>query len=185
MKSDVPKRNASLAVILLVILLASLAQLLWAQTSPTRPESMPPHALAHHRLDQTDHRKPLILPAMMAAHQRQNMRQHLVAVQEIASALAGDDFAGVERVAKKLGYSEQMGQMCNMMGAATPGFTPMALNFHHTADGIADAARRHDRSAVLTALGNTLATCTTCHATFRQEVVDEKTWQGLTEKSMQ
>ncbi len=111
------------------------------------------------------------------------MREHLRAVQQIVAALSTDDFSAVERAAKKIGYNEQMGQMCNMMGAATPGFTPMALNFHHTADRIVDAAKKRDRAAVLTALGNTLATCTSCHGMFKEEIVDEQTWQRLSGKS--
>ena len=73
-----------------------------------------------------------------------------------------------------------MGQMCEHMGAATPGFTAMALNFHHTADTIGEAARRGDRAAVLAALDRTLQTCVGCHATYRQEIVDEATWKRLT-----
>jgi cytochrome c556 len=65
------------------------------------------------------------------------------------------------------------------MGAAAPGFTAMALDFHRTADTVADAARRGDRAGVLSALDRTLETCVGCHATYRQEVVDEETWQRL------
>jgi hypothetical protein len=54
-----------------------------------------------------------------------------------------------------------------------PAFTEQALNFHHTADTIAEAARQRDRVAVTRALGTTLQTCTGCHAAFRQSVVDE------------
>jgi hypothetical protein len=66
------------------------------------------------------------------------------------------------------------------MGAGAPGFTEQALNFHHTADTIATAARQHDRAAVMRALASTLQTCTGCHATFRQSVVDDATWTRLT-----
>jgi cytochrome c556 len=130
-----------------------------------------------------DTRKPLPLPAMMAEHQKENMREHLAAVQAIVGALGRDDMDGVAKAAARLGYSEAMGQMCEHMGAAAPGFTPMALNFHRTADTIGDAARRRDRTGVLTALDRTLQACVGCHATYRQEVVDEATWRRLTETS--
>ena len=65
-----------------------------------------------------------------------------------------------------------MGQMCNHMGAGAPGFAEQALRFHHTADTIAEAARKRDMQGVLSALGATLATCTGCHATFKQRIVD-------------
>ena len=135
---------------------------------------------AQQTFDRMDTRVAVPLLPMMANHQRQNMRDHLLAVQEIVVATTTDDFAGVERAAGRIGYSEQMGQMCTHMGAGAPGFTEQALNFHHTADTIAAAARQHDRAAVMRALGSTLQTCTECHATFRQSVVDEATWSRLT-----
>ena len=127
-----------------------------------------------------DTRQPLPLPAMMADHQKQNMREHLAAVQAIIAAIGRDDMDAASKAASRLGYSEAMGQMCEHMGAAAPGFTPMALTFHHTADTIGDAARRGDRAGVLSALDRTLQTCVGCHATYRQEVVDEETWKRLT-----
>jgi cytochrome c556 len=126
-----------------------------------------------------DTRKALPLPAMMAAHQKENMREHLAAVQAIVAAIGRDDMEGVSKAAGRIGYSEAMGRMCEHMGAAAPGFTTMALSFHHTADAIGEAARRGDRTAVLTALDRTLQTCVACHATYRQEVVDDETWQRL------
>ena len=111
------------------------------------------------------------------------MRDHLVAVQEIVSALATRDYAAVEKAAVRIGYSEQMGRMCTHMGAGAPGFTAQALSFHHTADKIGDAAKKQDADAVLKALGETLATCTTCHAAFKQQVVDDATWTAATQMS--
>jgi hypothetical protein len=136
--------------------------------------------LTQQALDRLDTRAAVPLLPMMANHQKQNMRDHLLAVGEIVVAASTDDFAAVERAAKRMGYSEEMGQMCTHMGAGAPGFTEVALNFHHTADTIATAAGRHDRTGVMRALGSTLQTCTGCHATFRQSVVDEPTWNRLT-----
>jgi hypothetical protein len=130
-------------------------------------------------LDGMDARTPVPLLPMMANHQKQNMRDHLVVVQEIVAALAADDFAGIERATGRIGFSEQMSQMCTHMGAGAPGFTEQALAFHHTADGIAAAARERDRGRVLSELSATLKTCTTCHATWKQQVVDDATWQRL------
>jgi hypothetical protein len=101
-------------------------------------------------------------------------------VQEITTALVAKDFPAIEKAARRIGYSDQMGQMCTHMGAGAAGFTEMALNFHRTADTIAEAAKTRDSDAVLTALGRTLATCTSCHATFKQRVVDDATWASLT-----
>jgi hypothetical protein len=135
---------------------------------------------AQQALDAMDTRAPVPLIPRMAHHQKQNMRDHLVAVQEIVTAMATDDFAAIERAAGRIGFSEQMGQMCTHMGAGAPGFTDLALGFHHSADAIAAAARQGDRVAVTRALGSTLQTCTGCHAAFRQSVVDEASWDRVT-----
>jgi hypothetical protein len=127
-----------------------------------------------------DTRQPLPLLAMMAEHQKQNMREHLAAIQVIIAAIGRDDMDAVATATASIGYSEAMGQMCEHMGAAAPGFTTMALTFHRTADTIRDAARRGDRAGVLSALDRTLQTCVGCHATYRQQVVDEETWKKLT-----
>jgi hypothetical protein len=134
-------------------------------------------------LDRLDARKGVPLLPMMANHQKQNMRDHLVAVQQIVTGLAGDDFEAIEQAASRIGSSEQMGQMCTHMGSGAPGFTEQALHFHRTADTIMSAARQRNRGAVLTALGGTLQTCTSCHAAWKQQVVDERTWAQSTSTS--
>ena len=136
--------------------------------------------------DQTDasepieNRRPLPLLQMMADHQKQMMRDHLGAVQEIITALAADDFDTVARAAQRLGYSEQVGKICRRIGAASPDFTREALSFHHTADGIASAARERNGQRVLAELSTTLQSCRACHAQWKQQVVDEPTWNRLT-----
>lgn len=142
--------------------------------------SVSPMPTAAETFDQMDKRAPVPLLPMMANHQKQNMREHLVAVQEIVAAVASDDFAAVEKAAAKIGFSDQMGQMCNHMGAGAPGFTEQALAFHHAADRIGEAAKAKDRARVLTELGSTLQACTSCHAAWKQQVVDDATWQRVT-----
>lgn len=122
-------------------------------------------------LDRLDRRRPVPLLPMMAQHQKENMRGHLEAVQEVVTASAVGDFEKVAGAAKRLGYSEAMGRMCEHMGAAAPGFTEQALSFHHTADEIALAAAKQDAAGVLAALSRTLQTCTGCHATYKQQLV--------------
>jgi hypothetical protein len=124
-------------------------------------------------LDRLDQRKPLPLLPMMANHQKENMREHLAAVQQVVAATATGDFAKVGEAARRIGYSEAMGQMCEHMGAGAPGFSEQALAFHHSADRIVDAAKREDSAAVLAALGKTLAACTGCHAAYKQKLVDK------------
>jgi hypothetical protein len=124
-------------------------------------------------MESLDKRPPLPLSPTMALHQKQNMREHLEAVQVIVNALTKEDFVEIEKATKRIGYSKQMEQMCTHMGAGAPGFTELALQFHRTADTIGEAARFKDRAAVLKALDKTLQTCTSCHAQFRQQIVDQ------------
>ena len=145
-----------------------------AESTPEAPAG--PYA----ELEQMDSRKPVPLTPMMANHQRQNMREHLVAVQEIIAAAATDDFEGVEKAATKIGSSPQMKQMCNHMGAGADGFTERALGFHETADGIIEAAKEKDKKAVMVSLEKTLQTCTSCHAEYKQQVVSPGEWNEIT-----
>ena len=130
-------------------------------------------------IDRLDSRQPVPLLPMMAEHQKRTMRDHLVAVQEMTAALAIGDFAGVERAAERVGTSQQMKRMCEHLGAHAPGFTDLALTFHETADTIIAAAKQADRDGVLSALHSTLAKCTACHSTYKQQVVDDATWARL------
>ena len=127
-----------------------------------------------------DPRKPVPLQPMMAWHQKQNMMEHLVAIQRITDGLAREDWEDVAEASALLESSPQMQQMCQHMGAGAEGFTPLALDFHRRADAIGAAARTHDATAVLRATSNTLQACTGCHAAFRQDVVDAATWQART-----
>ena len=131
-------------------------------------------------LDALDSRKPIPLLPMMANHQKQNMRDHLLAVQEIVLALGSDDFAAIEKSVGRIGFSDREAAMCNHMGAGAPAFIEQALAFHHQADRIGEAARARDRGKVVAELGATLQTCTGCHATWKQQIVDEATWTHIT-----
>ncbi len=147
-----------------------------AQSEPkpqasAQPPPSPASPSATDALDRLDQRRPVPLLPMMAQHQKQNMREHLEAVQEVVAAAAASDFDGVAVAAKRMGFSETMGRMCEHMGAGAPGFTEQALSFHHTADEIAAAATKQDSAAVLAALSKTLRACTTCHATYKQQPV--------------
>ncbi len=146
------------------------------EEAPTPPPSailQASPALLMDELDRLDQRKPLPLLPIMAHHQKQSMRDHLTVVQEVVSATATGDFAKVAQTAQRIGYSEAMGKMCEHMGAGAPGFTEQAIAFHHSADRIVEAAKREDSAAVLGALGETLAACTGCHASYKQKLVDK------------
>jgi cytochrome c556 len=156
------------------------------KTAESPANQSPPDAAAspepHHPPSTTDTRKPLPLLAHMAEHQREQMRDHLAAIQQILAALSTNDFAGIEKAASRIGYSEQMGRMCSHMGMGAPGFTHTALQFHRTADAIDAAAKRRDADATLKAVTATLQNCVSCHATYRQEIVDDAAWEKITKQ---
>ncbi len=152
-------------------------------TSPAPASSAPPAAAAGPiaELERMDPRTPVPLLPMMANHQKQQMRGHLEAVDAVIAALAAHDFAAVEKAAGELGLSPGTEQMCEHMGMGAPGFTEKALDFHRSADAIVKAAQAKDEPGVLTALDATIKRCTGCHATYRQQVVDEAGWQAATQ----
>ncbi len=148
--------------------------------APTADAVQDPSCDATVALNQLDPRQPVPLQPMMAWHQKQNMQQHLVAVQQIVDAVARDDWDAAATAARSIGTSPQMQQMCQHMGMGAQGFTELALDFHRRADGIAEAATQRDATAVLRATSHTLQACTACHASYRQDVVDAATWQART-----
>jgi hypothetical protein len=131
-------------------------------------------------LHKLDLRKPVPLQPMMAWHQKQNMQEHLVAIQRITDGLSREDWGEVEQGAALIGSSPQMQQMCQHMGAGAEGFTELALEFHSRADTIREAARKKDGLGVLKATTHTLRACTQCHAAYRQDLVDAQTWEQRT-----
>jgi hypothetical protein len=146
------------------------------QPTPTLTESCAPIE----QLAAMDHRTPVPLQPMMAWHQKQNMMDHLVAIQLITDGLAREDWQAIIDASLRIESSPQMQQMCQHMGAGAPGFTELALEFHSRADGIGQAAREQDARSVLEATSNTLQACTNCHATYRQDVISADSWQERT-----
>lgn len=154
------------------------------QEQPAPAQAAPPQAAPscqpYEELAKMDTRRPVPLQPMMAWHQKQNMMDHLVAIQQITAHLATEDWDQIVAASKKIESSPQMQQMCQHMGAGAEGFTELALEFHKRADKIGEAATKKDAKAVLAATSHTLEACTSCHATYRQEIVDAQTWQQRT-----
>lgn len=159
-----------------------LLLLLTACGSPAAPEPAPVAAAPspYDDLAALDTRTPVPLQPMMAWHQKQNMMDHLAAIQGITDRLAAEDWAGVQEAAARIASSPQMQMQCEHMGAGADGFTALALDFHTRADAIGPAAEAQDAAAVLRATAHTLAACTSCHETYRQDVVSAEVWQART-----
>jgi hypothetical protein len=143
-----------------------------AHTVPAKPTSTPASG-------SVDSRIPVPLTAMMAMHQKRDMRDHLRVVQEIMAALGGDDFNAVASSAARIGWSEQQAAKCKHMGAGAPGFAAMGERFHRTADQIGVAARHRDRPGVVHALNDTLQMCVGCHESYRQDIVADASATGM------
>ena len=154
-----------------------------AVREPSRPPPVSSACAPIDELARLDHRTPVPLQPMMAWHQKQNMMEHLVAIERITDGLAREDWNEVARASALIESSPQMQDMCQHMGAGAPGFTETALDFDRRADAIGVAARARDATAVLRAMSHTLQSCTGCHAAFRQEVVSAGEWQRRTGQS--
>jgi hypothetical protein len=150
-----------------------------AASAEVKSGPAPDPGSAHAAADAMDSRTPLPLLPRMAVHQKQNMRDHLLVVQEVTTALTRGDFDAAGRAAQRIASSARMTQTCEHMGSHAPGFTELALDFHRTADALVAATRERDREHVLAALGHTLNACTSCHASYKQQIVDETTWARL------
>lgn len=164
------------------------ALLATACAAPPPPVSEPVAVVAPSAVDALntlDPRTPVPLQPMMAWHQKQNMQEHLVAIQGITAALSQEDWEGVSTAAALIALSPQMQMQCEHMGAGAPGFTEAALDFHHRAAAITAGAEAQDTTAVLVATAHTLEACTSCHATYRQDVVDAQTWEARTGSALE
>jgi Cytochrome C' len=150
--------------------------------TPGEPAAPAPAVAAHpsDALAALDARAPVPLLPHMALHQKQNMQDHLLVVQQITDGLARSDWTAVEAAAGRFASSPQMQMQCEHMGMGADGFTERALDFHRRADGIVAAAKEQDASKVLAATAATLEACTGCHATYRQDVVTDDAWRERT-----
>ncbi len=148
--------------------------------APSSATITPAGPSAYDELNQLDPRKPVPLLPMMAWHQKQNMQDHLVVIQQITSALATEDWPDVAKASARIESTPQELQMCRHMGAGAEGFTELALSFHEQANAIGKAAHQRKTAAVLSAVSDTLKICTTCHATYRQDVMSAANWRTAT-----
>ncbi|MGK0359654.1 MAG: L-amino acid N-acyltransferase YncA [Bradymonadia bacterium] len=154
-----------------------------SQPAASQPAASQPAKSYDHAADALaalDPRKPVALIPMMAWHQKQNMQQHLQAIERIIAGAAAGKWGAVMLAARTIESSPEMQQMCHHMGKGAEGFTALALDFHKRADAIRPAAKKKDLKAVLAATANTLNACNGCHSAFRQDVVDSATWQERT-----
>ncbi len=114
-----------------------------------------------------DERTLLALNAAEKAAVRSEMRELLVTVSEILSAMNEKNMAGVEAAARKSGMV-MVGQVeVSLKEKLTPGFMKLGKSVHVGFDSIADAARDSAKQdKIIELLAQQMNRCTACHAAY-------------------
>jgi len=119
------------------------------------------------KMNHSDERTSLNLPAPMRAMQKRMMREHLAAVNDIVGLIADGRFDEASRIAHaRLGLTPEMKQMCNRFENAD--FRAMGLEFHRRADELGEVLKTRNAKRSLAALHRVMNSCVQCHAAFRQ-----------------
>ena len=127
-------------------------------------ENMKKH---NHKMNMTETRISLGLPAKMKQHQLANMRSHVEAIKSIVGLMSESKFDEASKIAHaKLGLTTEMKEMCKMFD--NKDFKKLGLAFHKSGDDLGDTLQTKDINASLKALNKTMQYCVECHATYRQ-----------------
>ncbi len=150
----------------LVMLLAMAAGAAGAQQSMHAPPPSSPAAGG-------DARQLVTLPEPMRLHTIANMRDHLLALQEIDVALSKNDFDAAARIAEsRLGMSSLEAHGAAHLAPFMPkGMQEMGTQMHRAASRFAveaqNASVSNDLRPALAALGGVMQQCVACHAAYR------------------
>jgi hypothetical protein len=158
------------AAILAALLLGSAA---FGQTEHHLHRHMP-DATGHQPAHTPEDPRTLVeLPDELRAHMLKNMRDHLLALQQIQEALAGDEFEEAAQVAEqRLGMTSLERHGAHAVGP----FMPEAMRttgtaMHRAASRFAvtasDASATGDVRPALADLARVTAQCVACHEGFR------------------
>lgn len=161
------KRSLALAVLLAASWLAG------AQSPHTHDPASHAPAPASGRADVADRRLAVEFPPMLREHTLANMRDHLLALQQIQSALAAGRFDEAAEVSeRRLGLSSLESHGAHDVAKFMPqGMQDAGTAMHRSASRLAlaaqDAAAKNDLKPALAALAEVTATCVACHAGYR------------------
>lgn len=116
-----------------------------------------------------DERELVELPAMMQEHMLSNMRDHLVALNEILEDLTASDFEGAAQTAEfRLGMSSLESHGASHMARFMPGGMRKAgTNMHRAASRFAVKAQEGEVQPAYKALSEVTAACVACHSIYR------------------
>jgi hypothetical protein len=131
------------------------------------------HEMAAPVATQGDARQMVTFPEPMRLHTIANMRDHLLALQEIDMALSRNDFDQAAKVAEgRLGMSSLELHGASHIAPFMPqGMQDIGTQMHRAASRFAveaqNASVSNDVRPALAALGDVMQQCVACHATYR------------------
>ncbi len=136
----------------------------YAETPPANPGNTAPAS-------SNDARQFVEMPEQARALMRQDMLDHLAALNEIVSHLASNRLSSAAEVAEtRMGKSSMGKHRATGMG---PGrFMPLEMRklgwgMHESATEFSQIAEKGDVTAAYAALGKITATCVACHYSYR------------------
>ncbi len=109
------------------------------------------------------------MPDMMKDHMLGNMRDHLLALHEIQSAMAKGELDNAGDIAEtRIGMSSMVSHNASHMAPFMPeGMQRIGTEMHHAASRFAMTVREGDMSRSLDALSNVTEQCVACHMSYR------------------
>ena len=116
-----------------------------------------------------DHREFVQLPAMMQAHMLWNMRDHLVALNDILSKMAAGNLDAAADIAEsRLGMSSLEAHGASHMAKFMPaGMQKAGTQMHRAASRFALKAQEGEPLPAYQALSEVTAACVACHQAYR------------------
>jgi len=116
-----------------------------------------------------DARSLVQLPEMMQQHMMSNMRDHLVAINEILISMTKGDFEKAAEVAEyRLGMSSLESHGAGHMAKFMPeGMRQAGTAMHKAASRFALKAQEEEVSSAYNALSEVTSACVACHSGYR------------------
>ncbi len=118
---------------------------------------------------QADNREMVKMPEMMQEHMMGNMRDHVLAIHEILTALSKDELDKASAIAEeRLGMSSLRLHGASHMAQFMPQqMRAIGTGMHKAASRFARTAEEGDRLAAYDSLNQVTAACVACHAGYR------------------
>lgn len=116
-----------------------------------------------------DSRQLVELPEMMQQHMMSNMRDHLVAINEILTSMGNSELDKAAEVAEsRLGMSSLESHNARHMAKFMPeGMRQAGTSMHKAASRFALKAQEGEALPAYKALSEVTTACITCHAVYR------------------